>query len=166
MVFVSRTADRPKGAAKATPEPVPGHERRVMGLPRNVQHSFIHSDTRVMGDLESVGDVSLEGTVEGNVRCRALTLRGQPVITGDVHADAVHVCGRFRGTLHAKKVVLTKAARMTGDINYEVLELHEGAEFEGHVRRTSASSLKPVTCAGARVVYAAAVETGALAGAA
>jgi cytoskeletal protein CcmA (bactofilin family) len=51
----------------------------------------------------------------------------------------VHVCGRFKGALHAKKVVLTKAARMTGDINYEILELHEGAEFEGGIRRTSAS---------------------------
>ena len=55
---------------------------------------------------------------------------------------------------------------MTGDIIYEVLELHEGAEFEGDVRRTSASSLKPVTSADAEVVDAAVVETGALAGAA
>ena len=58
---------------------------------------------------------------------------------GDVHAEAVHVCGRFTGALRAKKVVLTKAARMTGDINYEILELHERAEFEGGIRRTSAS---------------------------
>ena len=166
MVFASRAAHRPKGAAKATPQPVPGHERRVMGLPRNVQHSFIHSDTRVMGDLESVGDVSLEGTVEGNVRCRALTLRGRPVVTGDVQADAVHVCGQFHGTLRARKVVLTKAARMTGDINYETLEFHEGAEFEGGVRRTSASPPKPATSAGAEAVDGAAVEAGALDGAA
>ncbi len=91
------------------------------------------------GDLESVGDISVEGSVEGNITCRTLTLRGDPTIMGDVQADAVHVCGRFKGALHAKKVVLTKAARMTGDINYETLELHEGAEFEGGIRRTSAS---------------------------
>ena len=119
-----------------------------------------------MGDLESVGDISVEGYVDGNITCRALTLRGQPTITGDVRADAVHVCGRFRGTLHARKVVLTKAARMTGDISYEALELHEGAEFEGVLRRTGASSPKPATSAGAEAVDGAAVETGALAGAA
>ncbi len=104
-----------------------------------MQHSFIHADTKVTGDLEGVGDISVQGSVEGNITCRTLTLRGEPTITGDVQADAVHVCGRFKGALHAKKVVLTKAARMTGDTNYEILELHEGAEFEGGIRRTSAS---------------------------
>ncbi len=78
--------------------------------------------------------ISVEGSVEGNITCRTLTLRGEPTI------DAVHVCGRFKGALHAKKVVLTKAARMTGDITYEILELHEGAELEGSMRRTGASS--------------------------
>ncbi len=39
-----------------------------------------------------------------------LVMRREPTITGDVHAEAVHVCGRFTGALRAKKVVLTKAA--------------------------------------------------------
>ncbi len=137
MVFTSRATHPPKEAAKSAPEPIPEREHRTEAPPRNVQHSFINSDTKVMGDLEGVGDISVEGAVEGNISCRALTLRGQPVISGDVQADAVHVCGRFKGNLHAKKVVLTKAARMTGDINYEILELHEGAEFEGGIRRQS-----------------------------
>ena len=148
MAFVSSAAHRPGEAAKAAPEPVPERERRTVPHPRNVQHSFIDSNTKVVGDLESVGDISLEGTVEGNVNCRTLTLRGRPVVTGEVQADAVHVCGRFRGTLRAKKVVLTKTARMSGNIYYEILVLHEGAKFEGDVRRTSAPSPKPAASAG------------------
>ncbi len=115
---------------------------------RHVQHSFISADTTVTGDIESAGDISVEGSVEGNVTCRTLSLRGEPTITGDVHAETVHVCGRFTGALRAKKVVLTKAARMTGDINYEILDLHEGAEFEGGIRRTGGSASKPVTNTG------------------
>ncbi len=57
----------------------------------------------------------------------------------------MHVCGRFKGALYAKKVVLTKAARMTGDIYYETLELQEGAEFEGGFRCTGGATSKPVT---------------------
>ncbi len=53
--------------------------------------------------------------------------------------------GRFKGALHAKKVVLTKAARMTRDIYYEALELQEGAKFEGGFRCTGGSASKPVT---------------------
>ncbi len=73
---------------------------------------------------------------------------GEPIITGDVHAEAVHVCGRFKGALHAKKVVLTKAARMTGDIYYETLELQEGARFEGGFHCTGGAASKPVASAG------------------
>ena len=148
MVFRNKGAHPPKEAAKPAPEPAPERERMAETPPRKVQHSFINADTKVTGDLEGVGDISVEGSVEGNISCRTLTLRGEPTITGDVHAEAVHVCGRFKGALHAKKVVLTKAARMTGDINYEILELHEGAEFEGIMRRTGASSSRPVTSAG------------------
>ncbi len=148
MVFRNNASRPPKETAKAAPEPAPERKRTVETLARKAQHSFINADTKVTGDLEGVGDISVEGSVEGNVSCRTLTLRGEPTITGDVHAEAVHVCGRFKGALHAKKVVLTKAARMTGDINYGILELHEGAEFEGSMRRTGGSASKSVTSAG------------------
>ncbi len=148
MVFRSKGAHPPKEAALAAPAPAPGRERTAETPPRKVQHSFISADTTVTGDIESAGDISVEGSVEGNITCRTLTLRGEPTIAGDVRADDVHVCGRFKGALHAKKVVLAKAARMTGDINYEILELHEGAEFEGGMRRISASSSRPATSTG------------------
>ncbi len=45
----------------------------------------------------------------------------------------------------SKKVVLTKAARMTGDIYYETLEIKEGAEFAGGIHCTGGSASKPVT---------------------
>ncbi len=148
MVFRSKAAHPLREAIKAAAEPAPERERMAETPPRKMQHSFIHADTQVTGDLEGVGDISVEGSVEGNITCRTLTLRGEPTITGDVHAEAVHVCGRFKGALYAKKVVLTKAARMTGDIYYETLEFQEGAEFEGGFRCTGGATSKPVTSAG------------------
>ncbi len=144
MVFRSKVSRPPKEPEKPAPKPVLLNERKAE-VRRHVQHSFISADTTVTGDIESAGDISVEGSVEGNVTCRTLSLRGKPTITGDVHADAVHVCGRYRGAIRAKKVVLTKAARMTGDIYYETLEIKEGAKFEGGARCADGSASKPVT---------------------
>ncbi len=139
MVFKSKVSSPPKGPEQPAFKPVHPDELKAE-VPRHVQHSVIGADTTVTGDIESAGDISVEGSVEGNITCRALTLRGEPTIMGDVHAEAVHVCGRFTGDLRTKKVVLTKAARMTGDIYYETLELQDGAVFEGGVRCTGGSA--------------------------
>lgn len=141
MAFRSKAAHPTGETNEASSPPIPQGERKPE-LPRHPQHSFISPDLQLTGDLKSSSDISVEGSIEGNITCRTLTLRGEPTITGDVHAEAVHVCGRFTGALHAKKVVLTKAAKMTGDIYFETLELQEGAEFEGGVHCTRGSASK------------------------
>ncbi len=143
MVF-GKKANRPSKEPEPSAFKPARPDQRKAEVPGQVQHSFINAGTTVTGNLDSAGDISVEGSVEGNITCRTLTLRGEPTIMGDVHAEAVYVCGRFTGDLRTKKVVLTKTARMTGDIYYETLELQEGAEFEGGFRYTGGSALNPV----------------------
>ena len=101
----------------------------------SAEHSIIPADLKITGDLVSPGDIHVEGVIHGNITCRTLTLTGQPVIEGSVKAETVRVCGAFNGKIEAKKVTLTKAARMTGEIYYEALEIEPGALFEGKVSR-------------------------------
>ena len=106
-----------------------------------VQHSILSADTVLTGDLVSSGDVTVEGTIDGSIKCRSLTLCGQPEIKGTVEAETVHVGGTFTGELRANKVILNKSARMRGDIYQETLEVHAGAEFEGRVTRLPAAKV-------------------------
>ncbi len=95
------------------------------------EHSIIPADLKITGDLVSSGDIHVEGVIHGNITCRTLTLTGQPVIEGSVKAETVRVCGAFDGKVEAKKVTLTKGAKMVGEIYYETLEIEPGASFEG-----------------------------------
>jgi len=115
-----------------------------------VQHSILSAGTRLTGDLVSSGDVTVEGTIDGSIKCRSLTLCGQPEIKGIVEAETAHVGGTFSGELRANKVILNKSARMHGDIYQDILEIHTGAEFEGKVARLSASQSKPAAASRAR----------------
>ncbi len=55
------------------------------------------------------------------------------MIKGSGETESVRVRGTFDGHIQAKKVTLTKAARVTGEIYYETLEIEPGALFEGKV---------------------------------
>ena len=101
----------------------------------SAEHSIIPADLKITGDLVSPGDIHVEGVIHGDITCRTLTLTGQPVIEGSVKAETVHVCGTFDGKIEAKKVSLTKAAKMVGEIYYEILEMEAGASFEGKLSR-------------------------------
>lgn len=113
----------------------------------SVQHSILPAGTTLNGDLVGSGDITIEGTVNGNIKCRFLTLTGQPSISGCAEAEVVNLCGSFTGELHAAKVILNKTAKMRGDIYQEVLEIQTGADFEGKVaplRPSPAKSAGPV----------------------
>ncbi len=99
------------------------------------QHAIIPAGLQITGDLVSPGDIHVEGVIHGDITCRTLTLTGQPVIQGTVEAETVRISGTFNGKVQAKKVFLTKAARMAGEIYYEALEMAPGASFEGKLSR-------------------------------
>jgi cytoskeletal protein CcmA (bactofilin family) len=100
---------------------------------QTVRHSILPAGTTLNGDLIGSGDITIEGTVNGNIKCRFLTLSGQPTISGSAEAEVVNLCGSFTGELHAAKVIINKNAKMRGDIYQKVLEIQSGADFEGRV---------------------------------
>jgi len=115
---------------------------------KEVKHSILSADTTLTGELKSEGDITIEGTIDGNIKCRCLTLNGAPEIKGSANAETAIVSGTFKGDIRAKKVILTKTAKMRGDIFNETLEIHPGADFQGQVARlqpeksTSVGSIK------------------------
>lgn len=114
-----------------------GGTGKAVAMPGNgkIQHSIISSSLTVTGDIITAGDLTVEGTVDGSIACRTLTLGGAPTIKGDVEAETVRVCGAFTGSISASQVHLVKSAVMRGDINYQTLTIDKGAYFEGKAAR-------------------------------
>ena len=99
----------------------------------STQSAIISADLKITGDLVSAGDIHVEGRIHGNITCRAFTLGDKPVINGSVEAETALICGTFDGKLRAKKVTLTEATKMKGEIYYETLKIEPGASFDGSV---------------------------------
>lgn len=119
-----------------TPDAPPAPEEGPSASYRKpIQHSIIGAGVVITGDLVSTGDITVDGTVDGNITCRTLTLGEKPVVNSTISADTVRVCGEFHGKITAQKVVLTRHAKVTGDIEQGSLEIEPGAQLEGTIRR-------------------------------
>ena len=111
--------------------------------------SVISADLKVVGNLQSAGDLRVDGTVEGDINSGSLTVGESARITGSLSAESVYICGVLSGQVKAKSVKIAKTANVEGDITYQTLAIEEGAVLEGRCRRT-----EPAMASGAGKVAA------------
>ncbi|MEW5687726.1 MAG: polymer-forming cytoskeletal protein [Pseudomonadota bacterium] len=93
--------------------------------------SLVAEGVRVHGNLETGGDLHLDGSVEGDLRVGFLVIGETGAVTGAIHADAVEIRGRVTGVICARRVKLWSTARVDGDISHTEIAIEAGAHFEG-----------------------------------
>jgi len=134
MIFNRRTDDG--DSSEISVEPIAGTGfglSRFMqpaknGLP---QRALIDSGVNIKGDLETGGELQVDGHIVGNVSCGHLVIGKDGAVLGDIKADEVVVCGKTEGVIRARRVMLQESARVLGDIFYERMSMEEGAQFIG-----------------------------------
>ncbi|WP_417318155.1 bactofilin family protein [Emcibacter sp.] len=97
----------------------------------NAAPSIIGSDVTVNGDITTLGEIQLDGTVDGDVRSESLTIGEHGAVNGTIMANNVIVKGSASGQIRGRNVRLEKTARVKGDIMHEALSVEAGAVVEG-----------------------------------
>lgn len=109
--------------------------------------SIISADLKVVGNLESNGDIQVDGTVQGDILSHTVTVTDGAHIEGSIVADTAHINGSVKGQIKAPKIVIAKSAKVVGDVVHETLTIEAGAHLEGQYRRIetekAASASKP-----------------------
>jgi cytoskeletal protein CcmA (bactofilin family) len=93
--------------------------------------SLIAEGVCIKGDLETSGDLHLDGSIEGDLRVGLLVVGETGSVAGAIHADSVEIRGRVAGVVCARRVKLWATARVDGDISHTELAIEAGAHFEG-----------------------------------
>ena len=97
----------------------------------NSAPSIIGSDVKIEGNITTVGEIQLDGVVEGDINCGSMTMGEHGAVTGVIAADSLIVRGKVDGTVRARSIRLEKSARVTGDVWHETLSVEAGAYIEG-----------------------------------
>lgn len=113
--------------SKANREPAPEASQ-----PRKLAAaSLVAEGVRIVGNLETAGDLHLDGAVDGDLRVGVLIIGETGGVTGAIYADSIEVRGRVTGVICARRVKLWSTARVDGDISHTELAIEAGAHFEG-----------------------------------
>jgi cytoskeletal protein CcmA (bactofilin family) len=98
--------------------------------------SVIGADLRITGNLESKGDVRVDGQVEGDIRAQRIVIGEQAHTTGNLVAEVIEVRGTVQGSIRGHAVTLASTGRVDADVFHKSLTIEQGAIFEGRSRRS------------------------------
>ena len=104
--------------------------------------SIISSNLTITGHMNTNGDVQIDGTIDGDVQSKQITLGESGVVNGAIVADLARISGTVNGSITARVVELGRAAKITGDINHFSLAIEPGAFIQGQLTHVDEQKLK------------------------
>ena len=95
--------------------------------------TYIGPGSAFEGRLASSGSIRIDGRVSGSVHSKGdVTVGEQGVVEADIQARNVIIAGTVTGNVQAAgKLTIKPKGRLTGDILTALLEINEGARYEG-----------------------------------
>ena len=89
--------------------------------------------TTITGDVQSKGDIRVDGTLKGSVSTSGKVVLGKDgVIEGDVACNSADISGVLKAKITASQLLSLKAtAKLNGDIVTNKLSIEPGATFTG-----------------------------------
>jgi len=102
--------------------------------------NIINKGTVLTGDLETSGNIRIEGKIEGNVISKAKAFLGQSsLVTGDIVAQNAELEGEIKGNLRVSDTLTLKPTSIIhGDIVTNKLIVEAGAKFNGQCKMGAA----------------------------
>lgn len=96
------------------------------------------------GDLVADSDIRIDGTINGDLQCKAKVIIGpKGSIKGTVNCDSAVIEGKFDGRLEVREsLVIKETADVIGDVVTKNIAMSSGASFDGTLstKTTKASS--------------------------
>ncbi|ORU92416.1 MAG: cell shape determination protein CcmA [Cycloclasticus sp. symbiont of Poecilosclerida sp. N] len=103
--------------------------------------TIIGEGTVIQGDLIYAGDLHIDGKIVGNITAEkgsgaTLTLSKLGSVQGNINVPTVVIDGEVQGDVMAsERVQLISNSRITGNVQYNLIEMEVGAEVNGHLVR-------------------------------
>jgi cytoskeletal protein CcmA (bactofilin family) len=113
--------------------------------------NIIGKGTQITGDIDTPGNIRIDGSLKGNIRCKQKLAMGQgSLLEGNIYAQNAEIEGEVRGTIEISEILILKStAIITGEIYTAKLVVENGAKLNGTCKMgESIKSIKTEDAAG------------------
>lgn len=96
-------------------------------------NTLISAGTTISGDIDSNGDIRIDGILKGNLKGRAKIIIGtEGIVEGDIEGLQADIMGHVRGTIKVQELLyLHGTTKVNGDIYAGKLQIEPTAVFNG-----------------------------------
>ncbi len=96
-------------------------------------NNIIGMETHFTGEIETFGNVRIEGKITGNINTKSKIVLGQfAYVEGNIYAQNAELSGRLKGKIHVyDTLVLKPSSVVEGQIKTNKLLIEQGATFSG-----------------------------------
>lgn len=107
--------------------------------------TLIGEGSVLQGELRFVEGIRIDGEIRGDVVAddgvaSVVVISENAKVIGRVHAAHIIINGEVHGPVESHVLLeLQPRARVVGDIRYEALEMHQGAQVDGELRPLKAA---------------------------
>lgn len=105
----------------------------------------IAQDTKIKGNIESDGDIRIDGILIGDLDCKGRVVVGPDSrINGTIRCSSAEIMGFVNGEIVVKDLLSLKgSATITGNLTMGKLSVEPGARFVGHCKMISDEKMVP-----------------------
>lgn len=98
--------------------------------------NLIGAGTEIIGDVNSNGDIRIDGTLKGNLKTAGKVVIGETgKVEGEIDCKNSDVLGAINGKIKVGELLSLKAtAKILGDISTKKLAIEPGSQFTGNCR--------------------------------
>ena len=98
--------------------------------------SVISDEITIVGNINSTGDLVINGKVDGEISCDSLEIGPNGNVKGNVKAEFCVVSGNIEGKLSARSINITSTGNLNGRLSYGKIAIENGALVEIKLRKT------------------------------
>lgn len=115
--------------------------------PDHTAINLVGTGTTIKGEINSKGDIRVDGKIIGQVRSEGKIVVGNSgIIEGELHCVNADISGKIDGKAEIAELLTLKASSIfSGDIITDKLAIEPGAKFSGTCSMDKQTASKPHT---------------------